>query len=419
MNSVDSNVKDVIVVCDYAYIEGGASRVAHESAIGLTYLGYNVTLFTAVGPVSDELKNSKVNIVCLGQNDILQNKNRFDAVRQGIYNEKAEKQFRTLLREHSKANTIIHIHTYTKGVSSAIFKVANEEGFKTVITIHDYFLICPNGGLYNYKKHRICELKPMSATCIFSDCDSRTYAHKIFRVLRQKEQNKNVWSFKDLNFIFISKFQRNQFLKRMNITSPTYFLENPINFINRYKVDCSHNQAYLYTARLTDDKGIRIFCEGVTKSGVKGIVIGKGPLLEELKAEYPNIVFTGWVEKRDMKQYLDQTRCFVFPSTYYEASPLTPLEMMACGIPCIVSDKNSSSELIKNGVNGFLYDGYSSDDLAKIIRNTLDNDALVSSMSDAIYEQFDTEKYSLGTHLSNLTKIYNKILINYADYYRT
>lgn len=410
MNQVDKKVKDVIVVCDYAYIEGGASRVAHESAMGLAELGYNVTLFTAVGPVSDELKNSKVNIVCLDQSDILHNKNRFDAVKQGIYNDKAEKQFKALLKEHSRKNTIIHIHTYTKGLSSAVFKVADEEHFKTVVTIHDYFLICPNGGLYNYKRHRICELKPMSVECICTNCDSRTYGHKIFRVLRQRRQNKNVWNFEDLNFIFISEFQRKQFLRRKKIASRTYYLENPINFINRYKVDCAHNKVYLYMGRLTDDKGIRIFCEGVTKANVKGIVVGTGPLLEELKTEYSNITFTGWVNKKDMKQYLDKTRCFVFPSTYYEASPLTPLEMMACGIPCIVSDKNSSSALIDDGSNGFLYDGYSSDELAKRIEETLDDDKIISSMSYMLYEQFDINKYSLEHHVKNLTDIYNNIM---------
>ncbi|MDD7681148.1 MAG: glycosyltransferase family 4 protein [Stecheria intestinalis] len=403
-------LKDIIIVCDFAYIEGGASRVAHESAIGLADIGYNVTLFSAVGPISCELKKSKVNVVCLNQSDILHNKNRVNAVIQGIYNKYAEQQFRTLLKEHDKTKTIIHIHTYTKGLSSAVFKVANEENYKTVVTIHDYFLICPNGGLYNYKTHRICELKPMSAACICSNCDSRTYAHKLFRVMRQKEQNKNVWGFKNLNFIFISEFEKRQFLKRKNVSSHTYFLENPINFVNRYKVDCSRNNVYLYTGRLTDDKGIRIFCEGVTKTGVKGIVVGKGPLLDELQDKYPNITFTGWVDKKDMKQYLDQTRCFVFPSTYYEASPLTPLEIMACGIPCVISDKNTSSELIQNGINGFLYDGYSSDELAKVINETKFNNNLISAMSDNIYYNFDAEKYSLKNHLNHLKTIYIDIM---------
>lgn len=412
MSLVNQKVKDVIIVCDYAYIEGGASRVAHESAIGLSNLGYNVTLFSAVGPISDELSSSKVKIVCMGQKDILHNKNRFDAVRKGIYNKEVERNFRKLLKEHSNDDTIIHIHTYTKGLSSAVFKVANEENFKTVVTVHDYFLICPNGGLYNYKKHKICELKPMSAACICTDCDSRTYAHKLFRVVRQKKQNKNIWNFKSLNFIFISDFQRIQFLKRKEVSSHIYFLENPINFVNRYKVDCSNNHVYLYTARLTDDKGIRVFCKGVTIAGAKGIVIGKGPLLDELRDNYPNIIFTGWVDKNNMKQYLDQTRCFVFSSTYYEASPLTPLEMMACGIPCIVSDKNSSSELIKEGQNGFLYDGYSAEALAKVIMETSCSDRLISRMSTSIYKQFDIKKYSLENHLNHLIDIYKEIIAN-------
>lgn len=403
-------LNDVIVVCDFAYIEGGASRVAHESAIGLANVGYNVTLFAAVGPVSEELKRSKVRVVCLEQADILHNTNRLQAFKQGIYNKNSEIEFRNLLSSYDRKKTIIHIHTYTKGLSSAVFKVANELHFKTVVTLHDYFLICPNGGLYNYQAHRICELKPMSWRCICTNCDSRTYVHKIFRVLRQKKQNKNILNFSELNFIFISRFQEEQFRRRKNIKNIHFFLENPINFVNRYKVNCPKNHTYLYMARLTDDKGIRIFCEGVTKAGVKAIVVGKGPLLEELKDRYPEIKFTGWVEKKDMKPYLNQTRCFIFSSTYYEASPLTPLEMMACGIPCIVSDKNSSKDLIENGKNGFLYNGYSAENLAHIIGITENDDELISNMSDDIYKNFDVNKYSIESHVQGLTKIYDNII---------
>lgn len=408
---VDKTLKNIIVVCDFAYIEGGASRVAHESAIELARRGYNVFLFSSVGPISQELQNSKVKVICLNQNDILHDKNRLKAIRQGIYNNYAEERFSELLNQYSNCETIIHIHTYTKGLSSAVFNVANEKGFKTVVTIHDYFLICPNGGLYIYPKHQICEKQPMSFSCIKCNCDSRNYGVKLFRVLRQKKQNAIVWNFKDLNFIFISHFQQKQFERRKKIEKNTYFLENPINFVNRYKVDCSKNNTYLFVARITDEKGIRVFCEGIRLAKVKGIVIGQGALLEEMKQSYPEIEFTGWVDKSDMKPYLDQTRCFVFASTYYEASPLTPLEMMACGIPCIVSDKNASQDLIEDGVNGYIYDGYSPAELAQTIRKTEDNQG-IDEMSKKVYEDFDINKYSVENHTNNLTNIYKDIIDN-------
>ena len=198
-------------------------------------------------------------------------------------------------------------------------------------------------------------------------------------------------------------------LRRYPSIQKHYFLENPINFTNRFQVECDKNPLYLYVGRLTDDKGIRIFCEGVTKAHVPAAVIGKGVLYEELKEKYPNIEFAGWKEKKDMVPYLKQTRCFVFPSTYYEASPLTPLEMLACGIPCIVSDKNASKDIIEEGKNGFLYDGYQSEALKQVIERCQEDD-LIKTMNTYIYQTFDTTKYSMDNHIRHLKEIYQSIL---------
>ena len=49
-------IKNVIVVCDFANITGGAERVAITSAVSLAETGSNVVMFTGKGPVCDELK---------------------------------------------------------------------------------------------------------------------------------------------------------------------------------------------------------------------------------------------------------------------------------------------------------------------------------------------------------------------------
>lgn len=401
-------VKNVIVICDFAYIEGGASRVAHESAIALSK-NHHVTLFAAVGPVSKELQASNVDVVCLGQSDILHDKNRFHAVMQGLWNKEAKTKLNEVLNQFSVDDTIVHVHTWTKGISSSIFALLEEKGFQVALTTHDYFLVCPNGGLYNYPQHHICEIEPMSGKCIRTNCDARNYGHKLFRVCRQKIQNDHIRPRKNISYVFISNFASKQLLRRHPNIQKQYFLENPINFTNRFQVDCAHNNLFLYVGRLTDDKGIRIFCEGVTKANVPAVVIGQGVLYEELKTNYPHIEFVGWKEKKEMEPYLKKTRCFVFPSTYYEVSPLTPLEMLACGIPCIVSDKNASRDIIEEGKNGFLYDGYDSDALKQVI-DRCQEDAQIEIMNAHIYQTFNTSKYSMENHIRHLEEIYQSIL---------
>ncbi|MCB5725847.1 hypothetical protein LIQ52_11050 [Mitsuokella jalaludinii] len=81
---------NVIIVNDYAYVNGGASQIALHTAKSLAYAGCDVYLFSAVGPVDESLKNIKrLNVICLHQSDILSNPSRLQAIVQGLWNKKA------------------------------------------------------------------------------------------------------------------------------------------------------------------------------------------------------------------------------------------------------------------------------------------------------------------------------------------
>jgi len=88
------------------------------------------------------------------------------------------------------------------------------------------------------------------------------------------------------------------------------------------------------------------------------IIMGKGPLCDELKSEARKleienkVTFTG----RVMDPYSVLYRCDIFVlSSRYEGFPNALLEAMACGLPPVSFDCPSGpGEIIKQGVNGFL-----------------------------------------------------------------
>ena len=94
--------------------------------------------------------------------------------------------FRTMKAEE----TVLHVHAWTKVLTSAIFKAAADCGVRIILSVHDYFLSCPNGGCYNFVQGKICTLQPMSFGCVACNCDSRNYVYKIWRCLRQQKQNR-------------------------------------------------------------------------------------------------------------------------------------------------------------------------------------------------------------------------------------
>ena len=406
-------LKNIVVVCDYGYIEGGAAKIALDTAKALAGAGYRVWLFCAVGPADEELPAAGVQVVCLGQSDILHEKSRVRGVLRGLCNRQAKKTFSELLSTLDPEETLIHVHTWTKGVSSVIFPVAEKKHFRAVLTVHDFFLVCPNGGLFNYQTSKICELKPLSVKCLSCNCDSRSYLQKLFRVLRQKIQNRNIRRRKNISYIFISEFAKREFLRRYNRIpeSRRYFLTNTIRFgADRLRVPCENNGMYLYIGGISEYKGIRPFCEAVTTAGVPATVVGTGILEEELKQKYPNIDFVGWKSKAEMLPYIRQARCLIFPSIYYEVSPLTPLEVMAYGVPVICCDLNAASENIQDGQNGILYAGDGGAvALVEAIRKTREDED-IRRMSEYIFGHFDAERYSEATYLRGLLQIYKKVL---------
>ena len=401
-------VKNVIVVSDYGYIEGGAGRIAHETAILLSKNGYNVVFFCAVPPISEELQNAPLEVVCLGQADILHEKSRMKGVRRGLRNKEAQKRFRNLLKRFDRQETVIHVHTWTKALSSVIFKEAKHAKFQVLVTVHDYFLVCPNGGLFNYKNRKICELKPMATKCLFCNCDARSYPQKLFRVLRQRRQNRNIRKNKFISYAFISEFSKREFLKRYNriLKERQFFLPNMINFDeNRTRIECENNKTYLFIGGITEVKGIRTFCEAVTRTNVPALVIGEGILRQELEEKYPNIQFVGWKSKEEMLPYLQQTRCLIFPSIWYECLPLTPLEVMAYGLPVICSELNAASEYISPEL---LYNG-TVQGLIEKIGDTLD-DNHINSLGTNLFECFDDGYYGKKNYLKTLSDIFSTML---------
>lgn len=46
----------IIILSDFAFINGGNAKVALQTSVDLAKQGYDVTLFTGAGPIADFLK---------------------------------------------------------------------------------------------------------------------------------------------------------------------------------------------------------------------------------------------------------------------------------------------------------------------------------------------------------------------------
>lgn len=395
------NKMTIVVVNDFDYIQGGASKVALDTAELLHKNNYDVILFSA----THKENNYNFKQVCTNQEECL--KDGIKGALRGLKNKKVEKEFSRLLDSLDRSNTIIHVHGWTKSLSSVIFKVIAKKKFKMVLTVHDYFTSCPNGGYFNYKKNSICKKKAMSFDCIKTNCDSRNYLIKLYRVIRQKIQNKNLKKING-NCIYVSDFIQ-KVLKSTIIGKWNYKkIDNPIDFPKKKFSNSKKNDDFVYVGRLSKEKGIDLFCEAITKASVNGIIIGDGSEKERLEKQYTNIKFLGWKNKEEISNILLKTRTMIFPSLWYEAAGMTALEAQSIGIPVIVANECATSDYIKDNINGLIFESGNVDDLVQKIKKC--DDKLVEKMSKNSYDMYWKKPYDNDKYIKELKKYYLEIL---------
>lgn len=358
-------IENLIVVSDFGFVNGGNSKVAIQTALAVKTDNLNVCFFCGAEPIDDELIEKSVRVVCLYQQDFYEGNNRIKGFFQGIWNKRAEKKFYDSYKSFAVDKTAVHFHSWSRVLSPSVIYIASKMGFKIFFTLHDYNLLCPNGSLFIFPKKEVCHYLPLSIRCILCNCDRRKYMHKLYRILRFLSQEYAFKNIRRCNLITISN-QNDAICKEYcNKDKQVKLIYNPTDMDVPARVKVENNDTFMFIGRLSDEKGIRLFCEAITRGGYSGIVLGDGYLLKELKIKYTNITFMGWCSKEDVIKYIQKVRTLIFPSLWYEGAPLVIMEMMQYGIPCIVSDVSSATEKIEDGRNGYVF---KSNDIGALIQ---------------------------------------------------
>jgi glycosyltransferase involved in cell wall biosynthesis len=400
----------IIIINDFAYINGGAGQIALNSAISLAKKGYSVTLFTAVLPIMPELCTNNLKVVCTNQHEILNNPNRLKAAIQGIWNFKSARLMSQLLQTLNPSHTIIHVHSWTKALSSSIIRKAIRKGFKVVCTLHDYFTACPNGGFFNYPENEICHLKPLSIECLLENCDARSYSQKLWRFGRQLVQKKiGLIPRKIHHFITVSKFSRSILEPFLPLNAKIYEVENPIDITKGESTNVEKNTSFIFVGRLSKEKGPDLFAKAASILEYEAIFVGDGELRRNVLQIYSSAKVTGWLLHNRVIEQLKSARALIFPSKCYETQGMVVLEAASLGIPAIVADTSAAREMVINGETGLWFKGGNSEDLIEKM-NILNTPDKAKKMGQKAYDVFWSNPPTMEKHVEELEKVYKDIL---------
>jgi len=205
--------------------------------------------------------------------------------------------------------------------------------------------------------------------------------------LTTDSQNTNVikeylrrWFFKQIdgNFVVPGEMAIKSF-HHWNITAKNIvYLPNLVNNkVFNKKVEYDDNidklPTFLIVARLEENiKGILNFFEAVGVDNLRKIkvrVAGSGSSHENYQSFVKknmlerNIIFLGDLDERRISAEYQNAQVFVLPS-FSDASPLTVIEAIFCGLPVLMSDKcGNHFETVEDGVNGYLFNPHDTNEI--------------------------------------------------------
>lgn len=176
-----------------------------------------------------------------------------------------------------------------------------------------------------------------------------------------------------------------------------------------------NQKVILFVGRLAEKKGVSYLLKAMNSIDALLIIVGDGPLMKELKQQAltlkDKVLFLGAKTHAQLKTIYASADIFVMPSVTAEDGDkegfgLVMLEAMSSGLPVIASKSGGIPSLVKDGVNGLLFEEKNVSQLCERINLLLENQELYKELQ--YNAQITSEQYDYKVISDKYLKIYQK-----------
>jgi colanic acid/amylovoran biosynthesis glycosyltransferase len=185
-----------------------------------------------------------------------------------------------------------------------------------------------------------------------------------------------------------------------------------------------NSKQILYIGRLSAAKGVPILLQALAKVVVTHpdatlTIVGDGPdrqTLETLARELEitsYLKFVGYQSQDAVCNYLQNSDVFILPS-FAEGLPVVLMEALATGVPVIATAIAAVSELVENGLNGYVVPPGAVEPLAQRLDELLRNPELRQRFGLAGRQRVEQE-FNLYTEVARLRDILSATLNELPD----
>ncbi len=308
---------------------------------------------------------------------------------------------------------IVHVHNYKFVLTPAIFQAAKKLNIPTILTLHNYRLICPAGQLRRFRN--ICEecITQNPIRSLWRPGCSSSYCGRILQYLFFLQTRQRIIDNVDL-FIALSDFSRSKFLEA---GFPASKVEVKPNFIFDPVCDdnvksCNEEMQFdaIFVGRLSEEKGIKFLLDSWKKLNCKLTIVGDGPCSEIVKSHLTeNIIYLGEQPHNKTIQLMKKAKFVVFPSVWYEGLPIVILEALALGKPVIASNLGGRYELIEHSRSGYLFNLGDMESFGRYVIK-LDTSPSLCEFLGKRARQLYEERFRPQTNLERLIEIYKRAI---------
>lgn len=277
------------------------------------------------------------------------------------------------------------------GIGFLIPSLLKKMKIKHIHTIHDVQLVTPSGLILKGQENN--------------------FSHKFFKWIGYPKLMSYLMSSPGIvispsRFLFDFYKQNNFFSK-----SKKFVLPNPIKSLVKIEKKANPNLQLIYLGQIHKAKGVLELIANFKKiklPHIRLVIVGVGEELKKAKnlaKGDKRIKFYGWLNHEQLIPLLAKADLMLVPSLCYENSPTVIYESLSMGLPVIASEIGGTSELIKEGVNGWTFPAGDFDILNKKIVSLYKQREKLSSMADNC--RASVLDYTLENYSQNLLKIIN------------
>lgn len=327
-----------------------------------------------------------------------------------LYNPQAIKTVTRLLKKEQP--DLVHIHNLFPLISPAILPRIKQMGIPIVMTVHNYRLLCPNGLFYT--KGAICEKCTSGAkelNCIANNCEGSVFKSTGYALRNFWARKKKYYIGHVDTFLCLTQFQKNKLVANGYPDEKCEVLPNFYSKkIKKTDHDLKEGGYVAFAGRISDEKGVPLLLEAARKlPQIPFHLAGQLSKEYETGLEIPaNVSLMGMLDTKKMNDFYSKARFLVMTSSCYEGFPTVFLEAMAHKLAVIAPKMGGHPEIIRDHINGLLFEPGNTDALAAAIKKLWNDEGLSKTLSEEGYHNAQQE-YGTHEYYKKLEKLYEQL----------